>query len=97
MDLSVFRKRRSLTQLQLARQLGVDQSTVSRMEKGESMFVSSLLRYLSATGAEGTRIVTTIDGEEVELELLDTPTARRSSHRTSAQDHRSEVSGVMDR
>jgi transcriptional regulator with XRE-family HTH domain len=88
MDLSVFRKRRSLTQLQLARQLGVDQSTVSRMEKGESMFVSSLLRYLSATGAEGTRIVTTIDGEEVELELLDTPATRRSTERSPDPAHR---------
>lgn len=69
MDLSAFRKRRSLTQLDVARRLGVAQSTVSRMEKGDNMFVSSLVRYLDAMGAERTRLVATIDGTEVELDL----------------------------
>lgn len=69
MDLSAFRKRRSLTQLDVARRLGVAQSTVSRMEKGDNMFVSSLVRYLDAMGAERTRLVATIDGAEVELDL----------------------------
>ncbi len=83
MDLSAFRKRRSLTQLDVARRLGVAQSTVSRMEKGDNMFISSLLRYLDAMGAERTRLVATIDGDEVELDLssaVDTPPRTAAHH-----------------
>jgi transcriptional regulator with XRE-family HTH domain len=81
MKLSTIRKSRSLTQLQVAHRLGVDQSVVSRIENGTNMLLSTLLEYLAAAGAEDTRIVTRVGGHDVELDLAVTAHSGRHSRR----------------
>ncbi|MEU9891204.1 XRE family transcriptional regulator [Sphaerisporangium sp. NPDC051011] len=69
MNLAVVRKAGQLTQVEVAKRLGVNQSVVSRMENNDDMLLSTLVGYLTATGAEGVAIVMTINGREVKLDL----------------------------
>lgn len=63
-----IRKAADLTQVELATQMGIAQSEISRIEKRHDMLLSTLTSYLSATG-EHPRVVVTIDGQDVELDL----------------------------
>jgi transcriptional regulator with XRE-family HTH domain len=58
-----------LTQAQVAERLGVGQGVISRLERRDDMLLSTLADYLHATGAEQPRIVVTLNGVEVELDL----------------------------
>jgi len=69
MNLAVVRKAGQLTQVEVARRLGVNQSVVSRMENNDDMLLSTLVGYLTATGAESVAIVMTVNGHEVKLDL----------------------------
>jgi DNA-binding transcriptional regulator YiaG len=67
-NLAAIRKAAALTQIDLARQMGVPQSEVSRIERQTDMLLSTFTGYLSAAG-ENPRVVVTINGQDVELEL----------------------------
>lgn len=47
----------------------VGQGAVSQPENRSDMLLSTLRRYLTATGAENPRIVVTVNGNEIELAL----------------------------
>ena len=53
MNLAMIRKAAQLTQVEVARKLGVGQGVVSRLEHRDDMLLSTLYDYLMATGAEG--------------------------------------------
>lgn len=57
------------TQHDVADRLGIGQGDVSKIEHREDMLLSTLLKYLTATGAEDPRIVLRLNGVEVELDL----------------------------
>ena len=69
MSLAMIRKAGDLTQVEVAEKLGVGQGVVSRLENRSDMLLSTLAEYLMATGAEDVRIVVTVNGAEVELDL----------------------------
>ncbi len=67
-SLVAIRKAADLTQVELATQMGVAQSEISRIEKRHDMLLSTLTNYLSAAG-EHPRVVVTVNGKDVELDL----------------------------
>ena len=62
-----LREARSLTQSTLAELLEMDQSEISRLERRSDMLLSTLKRFVKATGGEMHVIVTYPDGGPVEL------------------------------
>lgn len=68
-NLAKIRKAGDLTQVEVAERLGVGQGVISRLERRDDMLLSTLADYLHATGAEQPRIVVTLNGVEVELDL----------------------------
>jgi DNA-binding transcriptional regulator YiaG len=69
MNLAMIRKAAQLTQVEVARRLGVGQAAVSRMESRGDMLLSTLYDYLTATGADAASIVVTVHGHRIELDL----------------------------
>lgn len=69
MNLAMIRKDALLTQIEVARRLGVGQAAVSRMESRGDMLLSTLYDYLTATGADTVSIVVTVHGRRIELDL----------------------------
>ena len=69
MNLAVIRKAAQMTQVEVARKLGVGQGVVSRLEHRDDMLLSTLYDYLMATGAEGASIVVVVHGHRIELDL----------------------------
>jgi len=69
MNLAMIRKTAQMTQVEVARKLGVGQGVVSRLEHRDDMLLSTLHDYLMATGAEGASIVVTVHGHRIELDL----------------------------
>jgi hypothetical protein len=69
MNLAMIRKAAQMTQVEVARKLGVGQGVVSRLEHRDDMLLSTLYDYLMATGAEGAGIVVTVHGQRIELDL----------------------------
>jgi len=69
MNLAMVRKAAHLTQIEMARRLGVGQGVVSRLENRDDMLLSTLYDYLTATGASGVSIVLTVNGRPIELDL----------------------------
>ena len=67
-SLMAIRRAADLTQVELANQMGVAQSEISRIEKRHDMLLSTLTNYLSAAG-EHPRVVVTVNGQDVELDL----------------------------
>lgn len=68
-SLAKIRKAGNQTQAEVAAKLGVGQAVISRLERRDDMLLSTLAGYLHATGAEQPRIVVTLNGVEVELDL----------------------------
>lgn len=62
-----LREARALTQSRVAELLGMDQSEVSRLERRSDMLLSTLKRFVAATGGEMHIVVTYPDGGPVEL------------------------------
>lgn len=85
MSLAMIREAAKLTQIELAEKLAVTQGAISRLENRDDVLLSTLRTYLEATGASDARIVVTVKGQEVEVELaqLDRRAASRSSARSS--------------
>lgn len=69
MTLAMLREASALTQTQLATKLGVGQAAVSRTERRGDMLLSTLNDYLAAVGAQRARVVVTVHGQDVELDL----------------------------
>lgn len=69
MNLAMIRKAGELTQGDVATRLGIGQGDVSKLERRDDWLLSTLLKYLTAAGAEDARIVVTVRGQEVELDL----------------------------
>jgi len=69
MNLATIRKAAEMTQEAVAEKLGGRQGDVSRIENRHDLLLSTLLNYLTATGAEDARIVVTVRGQEFELDL----------------------------
>lgn len=66
-----LREARALTQSTVAELLDMDQSEVSRLERRSDMLLSTLKRFVEATGGELHVIVTYPDGGPVELLVRD--------------------------
>jgi DNA-binding transcriptional regulator YiaG len=62
-----LREARALTQSTLAELLDMDQSEVSRLERRSDMMLSTLKRFVEATGGEMHIVVSYPDGGPVEL------------------------------
>jgi hypothetical protein len=62
-----LREARALTQTTLAELLEMDQSEVSRLERRSDMLLSTLKRFVQATGGELHIVVSYPDGGPVEL------------------------------
>jgi len=69
MGLAALRQAAELTQVELARRMGVTQAAVSRMEQPHDLLLSTLNAYLEAVGGNATVIVRFADGHEVQLDL----------------------------
>lgn len=67
-NLAAVRKAADLTQVELAKAMGVAQSEISRIESRPDMLLSTLASYLAATG-DRPRVVVTISGHDVEMDL----------------------------
>ncbi|MEV0900319.1 helix-turn-helix transcriptional regulator [Actinoplanes sp. NPDC049802] len=67
-NLAAVRKAADLTQVDLAKAMGVAQSEISRIESRPDMLLSTLAGYLAAAG-DRPRVVVTIAGHDVELDL----------------------------
>lgn len=68
MRLDDIRRARELSQEQLARELGINQAAVSKIEHRTDLYVSTLRRYIEAAGGELRIIAQFPGGEPVELE-----------------------------
>ena len=66
-----LREARALTQSTLADLLDMDQSEVSRLERRSDMLLSTLKRFVEATGGEMHVVVSYPDGGPVELLVRD--------------------------
>lgn len=66
-----LREARALTQSTVAELLDMDQSEVSRLERRSDMLLSTLKRFVEATGGELHVIVTYPDGGPVEFLVRD--------------------------
>ena len=66
-SLGEIRKALSKTQVEIARELGVGQVAVAQLEKRSDLLLSTLQRYVRATGAELSLVVHTKDGNDIVL------------------------------
>jgi DNA-binding XRE family transcriptional regulator len=69
MGLAALRQAAELTQVELARKLGVTQAAVSRMEQPHDLLLSTLNACLEAVGGHARMIVRFDSGQEVEFDL----------------------------
>ena len=69
-SLGEIRKALSKTQVEIARELGVGQVAVAQLEKRSDLLLSTLQRYVRATGAELSLVVHTKDGNDIVLHSL---------------------------
>jgi DNA-binding transcriptional regulator YiaG len=76
MGLAALRQAAELTQVELARKLGVSQAAVSRIEQPHDLLLSTLNAYLQAVGGRVRVVVQFADGHEADLDL-----AALTSHR----------------
>lgn len=68
-NLAAIRKAGELTQVELAKRMGVGQGSISRLESRNDMLLSTLFDYLTATGAENAQLSVTVRGQRIELDL----------------------------
>ena len=69
MGLAALRQAAELTQVELARRMGVTQAAISRMEQPHDLLLSTLNAYLQAIGGTARMIVSFADGHETTLDL----------------------------
>ena len=68
--LADLRRARSLIQQQLATQLDMTQSELSRLERRDNLMISTLAKFIAATGGQ-LRVVAVYDDIEVDIDLND--------------------------
>jgi DNA-binding transcriptional regulator YiaG len=73
MGLAALRQAAELTQVELARRMGVTQAAISRMEQPHDLLLSTLNAYLQAIGGTARMIVSFADGHEATLNLAELP------------------------
>jgi transcriptional regulator with XRE-family HTH domain len=66
MNLAALRKKRSITQRQMATTLGVSQARVSQIERGENLEVITVSKYIAALGGS-LHLSAAFDGSMVRL------------------------------
>lgn len=66
LNLAALRKKRSITQRQMAAALGVSQSRVSQIERGENLEISTVSKYVAALGGS-LHLSAAFDGATVPL------------------------------
>ena len=69
MGLAALRQAAELTQVELARRMGVTQAAISRMEQPYDLLLSTLNAYLQAIGGTARMIVSFAHGHEATLDL----------------------------
>ena len=69
MSLAMIREAGQHPQTELAHQLGITRGAVSQLPKRNDLLLSTLRNYLTAAGATDPRIVVTIDGNDVTVDL----------------------------
>ena len=69
MGLAALRQAAELTQVELARRMGVTRAAISRMEQPHDLLLSTLNSYLQAIGGTARMIVSFADGHETILDL----------------------------
>jgi DNA-binding XRE family transcriptional regulator len=69
MNLAMIRKAAQMTQVEVARKLGVGQGVVSRLEHRDDMLPSTPYNYLMAPGGEDAGIVVIVHGQRIQLDL----------------------------
>lgn len=67
--LAALRKAAALTQVELAKRLGVTQAAVSRIEQPHDLLLSTLSTYLHAVGGDARLVVSFQGGADIELDL----------------------------
>jgi hypothetical protein len=73
MGLAALRQAAELTQVELARRMGVTQAAISRMEQPHDLLLSTLNSYLQAIGGTARMVVSFADGHEAILDLSQLP------------------------
>jgi ribosome-binding protein aMBF1 (putative translation factor) len=68
--LAQVRQAVGLTQKQLAESLGMDQGDISRLERRQNLHLTTLARFIEATGGR-LRIVAVYGGTEIDLDVGD--------------------------
>ncbi|MGH3562741.1 MAG: helix-turn-helix domain-containing protein [Mycobacterium sp.] len=81
LNLAAIRRAAALTQIELSQRLGVGQGAISKLENQDDWLLSTLAGYIKAAGAQDARLVVTINGQDMEFALTDTPEA---GHRRNA-------------
>lgn len=67
--LAMVRKAAELTQVQLAKELGITQGAVAKLEGRRDLLLSTLTTYAEGVGARLHLLIEFDDGREVELDL----------------------------
>lgn len=67
-NLALIRQAADLTQVELAKRLGVGQAAVSKVEHQHDLLLSTLASYVRAAGAQA-RIIVTVDDRDIEFDL----------------------------
>jgi DNA-binding Xre family transcriptional regulator len=79
MALADLREARAVTQVELAGRLGVNQGNVSRLERRNNLYLSTLQEYVAALGGDLQLVARFPDGVEIRLE----PRARAAEPATA--------------
>jgi transcriptional regulator with XRE-family HTH domain len=87
MSLRDLRKARKLTQARVAKELGITQDSVSRLEKRSDLLLSTLRKTVKAMGGDVRIIAEFPDRAPVELAELSDKYAPRKSPRNHARSH----------
>ncbi|AEF87352.1 transcriptional regulator [Delftia sp. HK171] len=66
MQLQELRKARNVTQVEVARAMNVEQASISKLERREDMYVSTLREYVRALGGE-LRLVASFPDADIQV------------------------------
>ena len=66
MQLQALRKARNVTQVEVAKAMSVEQAAISKLERRDDMYVSTLRQYVKALGGE-LRLVASFPDADIQL------------------------------